>query len=98
MTNAPPGREARRAQLAALIAGHVPDVETQLTDDLPLITSGRLESLGLLEVALWVESQIDPTVELGAFDLAAEWDTVGSILDFVDAHACAGVSRPETTA
>jgi hypothetical protein len=37
-------------------------------------------------VALWVEEQIDPTVEITAFDLAVEWDTVAAILNFIEKY------------
>ena len=80
------GRTARRAELVALIAEGVPDLASDLADDTPLITSGLVESLALLNVALWVEGQIDSVVELSAFDLAAEWDTTTAILDFVERH------------
>ena len=83
------GRTARRAELVALIAECVPDLEFDLADDTPLITSGLVESLALLNVALWVEAQIDSSVELSAFDLATEWDTTNTILDFVERHRAA---------
>lgn len=83
------GRKARRAELFAVIVQSLRDLPDGFSDDTPLITSGLMESLSLLELALWVESQIDPAVELSAFDLAAEWDTPNAILDFVEHHRTA---------
>jgi hypothetical protein len=83
------GRTARRAELVALITECVPDLASDLADDTPLITSGLVESLALLDVALWVEGQIDSAVDLSAFDLATEWDTTNTILDFVERHRAA---------
>jgi acyl carrier protein len=79
-------RQALRAHLLALIAESVPNLEGDLTDDTPLITSGFVESITLLNMALWVEEHIDSTVEITAFDLSAEWDTVTDILNFVERH------------
>lgn len=83
------GRVSRRAELVALITECVPNLASELADDTPLITSGLVESLALLNVALWVEAQIDSAVELSAFDLATEWDTTNTILDFVERHRAA---------
>jgi hypothetical protein len=85
-----PERHARRSELFALIAELAPDSDGDLADDTPLISSGLVESLGVLTLALWVEARISPAVELSAFDLAAEWDTPGAILDFLERHAPAG--------
>jgi len=79
-------RISRRRELVALIIELAPDVAAELGDETPLISSGLVESVALLNLALWVEEQIDSTVELGAFDLAAEWDTPSAILDFVERH------------
>ncbi len=87
-------RTARRAALVALLAECAPDVTGELGDDTPLISSGLVESVTLLNLALWVEEQIDSTIELGTFDLASEWDTPGAILDFVERHRVAPATRP----
>ena len=92
-------RHTLRAHLLALIADSVPDLEGDLTDETPLITSGCVESITLLSLALWVEEHIDSTVEITAFDLSAEWDTVTDILNFVERHRdsspVTGTRRPD---
>ena len=45
-----------------------------------------MESVTLLNVALWVEEQIQSSVDVTAFDLAAEWDSIRDILAFVEKH------------
>ena len=86
MTSDRPDRQALREQLMALLREFLPDPECDLEDDTPLITSSLVESTTLLNVALWVEDHIDSTVEISAFDLAREWDTISDILNFVAKH------------
>lgn len=78
-----------RDELRRLILEFAPDQDAALGDDTPLITSGFVESVTLLNVALWVETKIGSEVELTTFDLAAEWDSMGRILAFVEKHRIA---------
>jgi len=80
-----------RADLRALIAECAPDLDGDLADHSPLITSGVIESTALLQMALWVEEQIGGKVDITAFDLVAQWDSIAAILDFVERHASAAV-------
>ena len=52
-------------------------------DNTPLITSGLLESLQLLELALMVEEEVGSPLELTILDFTIEWDTIDGILNFV---------------
>jgi acyl carrier protein len=79
-------RLARRVALLGLLAEIAPRLDGDLTDDTPLITSGVIESLALLSLVQWVEARIDSTVDITAFDLAAQWDTVSAILDFTERY------------
>jgi hypothetical protein len=81
-----PDRAALRAELLALIEEAAPDLDGALGDDTPLITSGIVESTTLLELARWVDERVGVPLDITAFDLVAEWDTPGSILDFVERH------------
>lgn len=81
-----PERTTRRERLVVLIAELAPALDGDLADDTPLITSGLMESLALLNLAAWVEEQIDAAVDLTAFDLSTEWDTPAAILDFIERH------------
>jgi acyl carrier protein/GNAT superfamily N-acetyltransferase len=51
--------------------------------DASLIRSGRLDSVALFNLALWVEERIGAPVDPTSFDVVAEWDTPASIVAFV---------------
>jgi acyl carrier protein len=91
-----PDRGRLREQLRALIGALAHPDEEAIDDDTPLISSGRVESITLLNVALWVEEQIDAAVEITSFDLAAEWDSVAQILEFVEKHRRHGRTGPSS--
>jgi acyl carrier protein len=93
-----PERGTLREQLRALIAEFARPEDGAIDDDTPLISSARVESIALLNVALWVEEQVDATVEITSFDLAMEWDTVAQILDFVEKHRGHDGTRPPSRA
>ena len=84
--SAQPDRGELREQLRALIAEFGRHENGEIADDTPLISSALLESITLLNVALWVEEHVDAAVDVTSFDLASEWETVARILDFVEKH------------
>ena len=59
-----------------------PDLDGEPAYDCPLISSGIVESVALLNVAVWVDGRVGGAGDTTGFDLAAEWNTVGGILDF----------------
>ncbi len=81
-----PDRGVLREQLRALIAEFARHESSAIDDDTPLISSALVESMALLNVAPWVEGHIAATVEITSFDLAAEWDSIGKILDFIEKY------------
>lgn len=81
-----PDRGVLREQLRALIAEFARHEHGAIDDDTPLISSALVESMALLNVALWVEEHIEAAVEITSFDLAAEWDSIGQILDFIEKY------------
>jgi acyl carrier protein len=56
-------------------------------DTEPLIESGRLDSLALFNLVLWIEERTDAPIDPTAFDLAQEWASVRDIVAFVKARA-----------
>ena len=52
-------------------------------DNTPLITSGLLESLQILELALLVEEEVGSPLKLTISDFTLEWDTINGILNYV---------------
>jgi len=57
-----------------------------LPDDASLIRSGVLDSTALFELAVWIEERIAPGLDLTAFDLAEEWDTLDKLTRFVERY------------
>jgi acyl carrier protein len=77
---------ALRDELRQLILEFAPERANALADDTPLITSGLMESVTLLNVALWIETKVGSEIKITSFDLAAEWDSVTDILAFIERH------------
>jgi acyl carrier protein len=82
-----PSRTTLLKELRALIVSGTPGLDRNLSESESLIVSGLLESTTLVSVALWVEDRIGREMDLGAFDLVAEWDTMEAIVDFVERQA-----------
>jgi acyl carrier protein len=49
----------------------------------PLFSSGRLDSLNVFRILLWVEAELGQPVDATKLDIAAEWDTVDRIVSYV---------------
>jgi len=49
----------------------------------PLFESGRLDSLALFNLVLWIEDRTGVPIDPTAFDLAQEWASVRDIVAFV---------------
>jgi acyl carrier protein len=81
------GREDLRRELEALLLATGRVAAADLASDSPLITSGRIDSVALFNLALWVEQAIGAPVDLTRLALPSQWDTVGRILDYVEAQA-----------
>ena len=58
----------------------------EFIDDTSLLKSGLFDSLNLLELASWVETEIDSRIDLRSIDLREEWDTIADILNFIEKH------------
>jgi acyl carrier protein len=67
----------------AKIKGSGKSIPGNFSDDTPLITSGLLESLHLLELAMLVEEEVSYPLDLTTLDFTKEWDTINGILNFV---------------
>lgn len=55
-------------------------------DDTPLITSGLIESLHLLELALLLEEETGSSFDLTILNFTVEWDTINGIVNFVKSY------------
>lgn len=58
----------------------------ELTDATSLIRSSLFDSHDLVELATWIEQEMDPGVDLSMTEIDREWDTVPDILRFIAAH------------
>lgn len=56
------------------------------SDDTPLITSGLIESLHLLELALLLEEEAGSSFDLTILDFTVEWNTINDMVNFVDSY------------
>lgn len=64
-------------------------VPVDFNDATPLITSGLMESLHLLELAILVEEEVGSPLDLTTLDFVREWDTVSGIISFVENYGSA---------
>ena len=80
----PSTRQRLLKKLARVIEGSTPAAIGELTDSTSLIRSGLVDSMRLLEVALFIEREIGRRVDLSSIDPERDWDTMGAILQFID--------------
>jgi acyl carrier protein/GNAT superfamily N-acetyltransferase len=74
-----------RNRLIRLIEENNPEMAAPLRDDTSLIRSGLIDSMGLFNIALWIERESGTRLDPNAFDPARDWDTVADIVSFVKA-------------
>jgi len=75
-----------RAELLLLIRESLPDSESKITAETSLIKSGLLDSSSLFNLAMWIEGQTNSSLSPSSFDPSKDWDTVESILKFIQDH------------
>jgi acyl carrier protein len=84
----------RRRKLRDKVSALLEACDVQLPDghreSEPLIDSGKLDSLNLFRLALFVENEVGRTIDVGAFDLAKEWNTIDDIVQFIAMQRAAG--------
>jgi hypothetical protein len=78
---------ATRNELLRVLEESGAELPADLDDDTPLITSGLLDSTALFQLAVWIDEHAAPGLDLTAFDLSAEWDTLPKLLAFIERHA-----------
>jgi acyl carrier protein len=76
---------ALRDRLLAFLAGGLPGRE--LNDGTPLLTSGLLDSLALIDLVEWMQQEVGTAIDLDAIENPlTEWNTVRDIVNFVAAR------------
>lgn len=82
--------EQLKSKLSEFILGKLSDSGKPIPEDFnsstPLITSGLLESLYLLELAVFIEAETNATLDMTTLDFATEWNTIDSIISFLDSN------------
>jgi hypothetical protein len=51
--------------------------------DAPLLTSGLVDSLALLDLAAWIEMQVGKPIDPATLNLPEDWDTIDRIVGFI---------------
>ena len=69
--------------LIAAIAEWNPRLAGEIDCKTQLITTARLDSLGLVRLMMWIEERIGRPVDVTAVDLGRDWNDVDSIARFV---------------
>lgn len=84
-----PGRTSRnseqglRDRLIEVLKASNLGLDGDLGDDTSLIKSGKIDSLGLFNLAVFIEKEVGCRVDVGAYELADEWNTIPDILHFI---------------
>ena len=77
-------RDCLRADLIRLLAESVPDIDDRTGDNEPLLSSGRVNSLTLFKLALWIDEHSHSPTDFTSINIAESWDNIAAILDFVE--------------
>lgn len=75
-----------RRELIALLPNWGARIDGDQVDKTSLIASGRIDSVGLFELLLWIEEKTGAAIDPGAVDWRREWDTVPGILAYIERH------------
>ena len=73
-----------REELVAFLRDAEVDLPADYDDRTSLLTSGRVDSLALFRLAAWVERAVGAPIDPASFDLAAELETIGDVVRFVE--------------
>ena len=72
--------------ITAKLNDSVKSVPQDFGSSTPLITSGLLESLYLLELAVFIEEKTGTSLDLTTLDFTTEWDTIDAIVNFTHTY------------
>ncbi len=62
------------------------DIGGPITAETPLLSSGLITSLHLLELTTWIGERIDESFDLTDIDPIDAWDTPKDIVNFIERH------------
>ena len=70
--------------LIAAFATWSPALTQDVARDTPLLTTGRLDSMAVFQLLLWIETRIGHSLDVTTIDMPAQWNTVNDIIAFVE--------------
>lgn len=71
-------------ELIAAFSTWSPALAQDVARDTPLLTSGRLDSLAVFQLLVWIEERVGRPIDVTAIDMPAQWNTVNDIVAFVE--------------
>ena len=77
-------RDGLREDLIQLLTESVPDIDDRIGEHEPLLSSGRVNSLTLFKLALWIEEYSHRSIDFTSINIAESWGSIAAILDFVE--------------
>lgn len=76
-------------ELITAFATWSPNLSQGVARDTPLLTSGRLDSVALFQLLLWIEGRVGRPIDVTTIDMPARWNTVDMIVAFVEQERAA---------
>ncbi len=73
-----------RDRLKMEMQGWSPELQGDVRNNTPLISSGILDSVALFNLVLWIEDQTGCPIDPMTVEVVDEWDTIDSIAAFVE--------------
>ena len=70
--------------LIAAFATWSPSLAENVARDTPLLSSGRLDSMAVFQLLMWIEARVGHAIDVTAIDMPAQWNTVNDIIAFVE--------------
>jgi acyl carrier protein len=61
-----------------------PALAQDVARDTPLLTTGRLDSMAVFQLLLWIEERVGHPIDVTGIDMPSQWNTVNDIVAFVE--------------
>jgi len=84
-----------RDRLFVTLQGLSPELDSNLTDNTALFETSILDSLVLMNLAVWIEREAKGELDLTSFDIPKEWRTPQAILSFIERHSGDANENPD---
>jgi acyl carrier protein len=71
-------------ELISAFATWSPGLAHDVSRDTLLLSSGRLDSMAVFQLLMWIEARVGHAIDVTAIDMPAQWNTVNDIIAFVE--------------